>query len=90
MDARLELEGRARGRKGRGMTTAKRRRARKSAEPAKTMADYAMPFDRLGLWMSKRAKSTTLLHPQATSLSMLDGAIAAVVAGLSMAVKIRA
>jgi len=40
-----------------------------------------MSFDRLGLWMSERAKSTTLLHPQATSLSMLDGAIAAVVAG---------
>ena len=63
------------------MTTGKRRRAGKSAEPAKTMADYAMPFERLGLWMSERAKSTTLLHPQATSLSMLDGAIAAVVAG---------
>ena len=63
------------------MTTGKRRRARKSAEPAKTMADYAMSFERLGLWMSERAKSTTLRHPQATSLSMLDGAIAAVVAG---------
>ena len=62
------------------MTTVKRRRARKSAEAAKTMADYAMSFERLGLWMSERAKSTTLLHPQATSLSMLDGAIAAVVA----------
>jgi yecA family protein len=45
------------------------------------MAEYAMPFERVGLWMSERAKSTTLLHPQATSLSMLDGAIAAVVAG---------
>jgi len=63
------------------VTPAKRRRAGKSAEPAKTMADYAMPFERLGLWMSERANSTTLLHPQATSLSMLDGAIAAVVAG---------
>jgi len=40
-----------------------------------------MSFDRLGLWMSERATSTTLLHPQATSLSMLDGANAAVVAG---------
>ena len=49
--------------------------------PAKTMADYAMSFDRLGLWLSERARSTTLHHPQATSLSMLDGAIAAVVAG---------
>jgi uncharacterized protein len=63
------------------MTTGKQRRAGKSAKPAKTMADYAMSFDRLGLWMSERAKSTTLRHPQATSLSMLDGAIAAVVAG---------
>jgi hypothetical protein len=45
------------------------------------MADYAMSFDRLGLWMSTRAKSTTLCHPEATSLSMLDGAVAAVVAG---------
>jgi uncharacterized protein len=63
------------------MTTGKRQRKGKSAEPAKTMADYAMSFDRLGFWMSERAKSTTLLHPQATSLSMLDGAIAAIVAG---------
>ena len=63
------------------MTTGKRRRTGKSAEPAKTMADYAMSFDRLGLWLSARSKSTTLRHPQATSLSMLDGAIAAVVAG---------
>ena len=29
-------------------------------------------FDRLGLWMAERAKSTSLRHPQATSLSMLD------------------
>jgi uncharacterized protein len=63
------------------MTTGKRQMKGKSAEPTKTMADYAMSFDRLGLWMSERAKSTTLLHPQATSLSMLDGSIAAVVAG---------
>ncbi len=64
------------------MTTGKRRRTGKSAEPAKTtMADYAMSFDRLGLWLSARSKSTTLRHPQATSLSMLDGAIAAIVAG---------
>ena len=64
------------------MTTGKRRRTGKSAEPAKTtMADYAMSFDRLGLWLSARSKSTTLRRPQATSLSMLDGAIAAVVAG---------
>ena len=45
------------------------------------MADYAMSFDRLGLWIGERARSATLPHPQATSLSMLDGAIAAVVAG---------
>ena len=64
------------------MTTGKRRRTGKSAEPAKTtMADYAMSFDRLCLWLSARARSRTLHHPQATSLSMLDGAIAAVVAG---------
>jgi yecA family protein len=58
------------------------RRSRKTADPAKTtMADYAMSFDQLGVWMSARAKSTRLRHPQATSLSMLDGAVAAVVAG---------
>jgi uncharacterized protein len=63
------------------MTAGKRRRPQKPTEPAKTMADYAMSFDQLGLWMSERTKSTTLRHPQATSLSMLDGAVAAVVAG---------
>ena len=63
------------------MTTEKRRRTARSAEPAKTMADYAMSFDRLGLWIDERGKSATLRHPQATSLSMLDGAAAAVVAG---------
>ena len=63
------------------MTTDKRRRTGRRAKPARTMADYAISFDRLGLWMSARAKSTTLRHPQATSLSMLDGAVAAVVAG---------
>ena len=58
------------------------RRPRETANPVKTtMADYAMSFDQLGLWMSARAKSTRLRHPQATSLSMLDGAVAAVVAG---------
>jgi yecA family protein len=62
--------------------TKRRKAAGKSAETAKTtMADYAMSFDHLGLWIDERAKSTTLRHPQATSLSMLDGAIAAVVAG---------
>jgi uncharacterized protein len=64
------------------MTTGKRRTPGKSAWAAKTtMADYAMSFDELGRWMSERAKSPKLRHPQATSLSMLDGAIAAIVAG---------
>ena len=65
------------------MTTPKRRRvAGKSAAPTKTtMADYAMSFDQLGLWINERAKSTTLPHPRATSLSMLEGVVAAVVAG---------
>src|SRR5271170_1771106 len=63
------------------MTARKRRKAGKATNPVKTMADYAMSFDRLGLWMSERAKSTSLRHPQATSLSMLDGAVASVVAG---------
>lgn len=60
------------------MTRQKPRGARK---PAKTMADYAMSFEKLGHWLSKRAQSPTLLHPKASSLSMLDGAVAAVVAG---------
>ena len=63
------------------MRMEKRLKTVRSAEPAKTMADYAMSFDRLGLWIGERAKSATLRHPQATSLSMLDGAVAAVVAG---------
>ena len=50
------------------------------------MADYAMSFERLGERMSERARSPTLRHPQATSLSMLDGAVTAVVVGpVSMA-----
>ncbi len=63
------------------MTAGKRRKPQKATAPAKTMADYAMSFERLGLWMSERAKSTLLRHPQATSLSMLDGSVTAVVAG---------
>ena len=64
------------------MTTGKRRATGKTARAAKTtMADYAMSFDELGLWMSERAKSSTLRHPLATSLSMLEGAVAAIVAG---------
>jgi uncharacterized protein len=45
------------------------------------MADYAMPFEKLGYWLTRRAQSTTLLRPKGRSLSMLDGAVAAVVAG---------
>ena len=63
------------------MTSGKRRRTGKSAEPARTMADYAMSFERLGLWMSERAGSTAPDPLRATSLSMVDGAVAAVVAG---------
>ena len=65
------------------MTKPKRGRGKQAKT---TMADYAMSFERLGQWMSERARSPTLRHPQATSLSMLDGAVAAVVAGpVSMA-----
>jgi uncharacterized protein len=61
----------------------KRRRGTRAAlKPVKTtMADYAMSFEQLGQWMSERARSPMLRHPQATSLSMLDGAVTAVVAG---------
>jgi uncharacterized protein len=64
-----------------------RRETREALKPVKTtMADYAMSFDQLGQWMSERARSPKLRHPQATSLSMLEGAVAAVVAGpVSMA-----
>ncbi len=58
------------------------RERRGARKPVKTtMADYAMSFEQLGQWMGERARSPTLRHPQATSLSMLDGAVAAVVAG---------
>ena len=67
------------------MTKPKQRRGTRKARKT-TMADYAMSFERLGQWMSERARSPTLRHPRATSLSMLDGAVAAVVAGpVSMA-----
>ena len=64
-----------------------RQGTRGARKPAKTtMADYAMSFERLGQWMSERARSPTLAHPQATSLSVLDGAVTAVVVGpVSMA-----
>jgi yecA family protein len=45
------------------------------------MADYAMSFEKLGHWLSARRQSTMLCQPKASSLSMLDGAVAAVVAG---------
>jgi yecA family protein len=55
---------------------------RQAQKPVKTtMADYAMSFEQLGQWMSAREKSPQLRHPQATSLSMVDGAVSAVVAG---------
>lgn len=44
-----------------------------------TMADYAMSFEDLGAWLDERAQSPS--PPKARSLSMLDGAVAAVVAG---------
>ena len=59
-----------------------RRETRGARKPVKTtMADYAMSFEQLGQWMGKRARSPRLHDPQATSLSMLDGAVTAVVAG---------
>ena len=61
--------------------TRQKPQTRTSRKPTKTMADYAMSFDKLGHWLDGRAQSATLLHPKAGSLSMLDGAIAAVVAG---------
>jgi len=64
------------------MTKSKQRQGtQRVRKPARTMADYAMPFEQLGLWVSERAGSATLPPPRATSLSMLDGAVAAVVAG---------
>jgi len=39
-----------------------------------------MSFEKLGHWLDRRAQSATLLHPKARSHSMLEGAIAAVVA----------
>ena len=53
----------------------------KTSSTKTAMADYAMSFEQLGQWMGKRARSPRLRPPQATSLSMLDGAVTAVVAG---------
>src|SRR5208283_4370157 len=63
------------------MTRQKPQKARGARKPEKTMADYTMSFERLGHWLNTRVQSATLRHPKATSLSMLDGAVAAVVAG---------
>jgi uncharacterized protein len=63
------------------MTKPKPQTTREARKPAKTMADYAMSFEKLGSWLTARAQSATLLPPEASSLSMLDGAVAAVVAG---------
>ena len=56
---------------------------RQARKPVKTtMADYAMSFEQLGEWMDARAKSSPgARHPPARSLSMVDGAVSAVVAG---------
>lgn len=55
---------------------------REAQQPVKmTMADYAMSFEQLGQWVSARAKSSSWERLQATSLSMVDGAVSAVVAG---------
>ncbi len=50
---------------------------------AKTTADYAMREDRFDLWLRARAttQTGTMRPPIATSLSMLDGFVAAIVAG---------
>lgn len=66
------------------MTKPKSRPGKRQAQkPVKTtMADYAMSFEQLGQWMSARAKSSPGgRYRQATSLSMVDGAVSAVVAG---------
>lgn len=47
-----------------------------------TMADYAMPLERLEPWLQRRA---AIMAPKrralATSLAMLDGYVSAIVAG---------
>ena len=44
------------------------------------MADYAMSFE-LGQWMSERARSPTLAHPQRRRSPCWNGAVTAVVVG---------
>jgi len=58
------------------------KKQRKISKPAKrTLADDAMPLDRLDLWLHQRANSRIPLHPAATSVPMLDGFVTAIVAG---------
>lgn len=57
------------------------RNRRKVTKPPNTMADYAMSFCHLDGWLKERAKTEVGLHPVATSLSMLDGFVTAIVAG---------
>lgn len=62
------------------------RARRKTAKTAKTMADYAMPLERLDLWLKARAKLSEHKRPAVSSLSGLDGFVTAIVAGpVSMA-----
>ena len=49
--------------------------------PVKTMADYAMSMEQLELWLLRRLTSKRRLCPKATSLSFIDGHVAAIVSG---------
>ncbi|MFM8859708.1 MAG: UPF0149 family protein [Methylocystis sp.] len=49
--------------------------------PVKTMADYAMPMEQFELWLLRRLTSKRRLRPKATSLSFIDGHVAAIVSG---------
>src|SRR6478735_8691395 len=53
------------------------RRRRSSSSSSSSMAAAAMPLDELEAWLKARAKQ----HPVATSLPVLDGYVAAIVAG---------
>ena len=62
------------------------RARRKTAKTAKTMADYAMPLEKLDLWLRARAKLSEHKRPAVSSLSGFDGYVSAIVAGpVSMA-----
>lgn len=82
--ARVELEGRVHGRSRRGCGMS--RRARKPTMNAKATADYAMSTKRLDHWLRDRAiaasaDSTPIERSAASSLSMLDGFVTAIVVG---------